>query len=94
MIQEDLNVFFDDFGVEATLGTLTFKVLLDLKDDFVNASVARFKDFDLTALKITTDAPALKPNDTLTIDSKSYKVIEFERIDDGALTRLYMNPAR
>lgn len=94
MIKENLSLYFRHFAIDAYLGHEVCKVIFHASDTFVDKEAARIKDYNVTAVKQAKDLPSLKVKDILTIENIDYRVSEIERISDGVLHRIYLNPVR
>ncbi len=92
MFAEALAGFFEDFGVDATVGAVTAKVILDQPDEDPALGIetlvapAAVMTFERAAF------PALKAGDAVTIGTTSYRVRTVMRIDDGELAKAELLP--
>lgn len=82
---EDLDDFFTDFGVNATFGAETVKVLFDSPESIVAEGMVISADYAIT-YKSGVFA-ALAHGSTIVVDGTSYKVNNIQAIEDGKLTR-------
>ena len=83
MIAEDLDVLFADFGVTASLGSLTAQVILDRPDDAILGGMQISTDYAITFQ--AAQLPAIKHGDPITVDGTPYTVREVTLLDDGRL---------
>lgn len=83
MVAEDLDVFFAEFGVTATLGAASAQVLLDMPDQAVLGEMQISADYAITFQ--ATDLAGIKRGDAITVDGTSYTVREVTHLDDGKL---------
>ena len=78
--EDDLDYFFNDFSVEATLGSGTkIKVLFDLVPD----EMLGIENADIQITAKYSDVQAMDHDDTLTIKSVVYKLKTTPRDQDG-----------
>lgn len=84
-ISENLDALFDDFGVTATFGILSAKVLFDSPEAVVAEDYVLTAEYSMTfpATKFT----ALAHGSTVTIEGSTYKVNMVQAIEDGKLKK-------
>lgn len=82
---EDLDDFFTDFGVNATFGAETVKVLFDSPESIVAEGMAISADYAITYK--SGYFSALARGSSITVDGAAYKVNAVTAIEDGKLTR-------
>ena len=81
-LTNDLDIFFDNpFGVSATSGSTTAKVLLDQPSQVLAGDMVLTTDFQITAK--TSDFGTLLAGASITVDSVAYTVRENRLIGDG-----------
>jgi len=86
-LTDDLAVFFDDpFGVSATSGATTAKVLLDQPSQVLAGDMVLTTDFQVTAK--ASDFGTLLAGASITVDSVAYTVRETRLIGDGLLCEI------
>ncbi len=84
---EDLPIYFDDFGKNATSNGLTGKVIFDQPDEISAGGEIIATDYTITF--ITKDFPDIATADTILIESddcalkEEYKVRTIRKLDDG-----------
>lgn len=83
-LKEDLDVFTDDFGVDAKVGTTTGKVIFDQPDATIIGGDVISTDYAITFK--SSLFLGLKYNDAITVDGDAYTVREVKKIDDGAFS--------
>jgi hypothetical protein len=72
-----------DFGVDAVIGGVTFKGILDRPTDVLADGMMLSDSYDLTYA--TLDA-VVQINASLTVDGVSYKVRDVRAIDNGTFS--------
>ena len=83
-LTDDLDIFFDNpFGVSATSGATTAKVLLDQPSQVLAGDMVLTTDFQITAK--TSDFGTLLAGADIEVDSVDYTVRETRLIGDGLL---------
>ena len=86
-LTDDLDIFFDNpFGVSATSGATTAKVLLDQPSQVLAGDMVLTTDFQITAK--TSDFGALLAGADIEVDSVDYTVRETRLIGDGLLCEI------
>ena len=86
-LTDDLDIFFDDpFGVSATSGATTAKVLLDQPSQVLAGDMVLTTDFQITAK--TSDFGTLLAGASIEVDSVDYTVRETRLIGDGLLCEI------
>ena len=86
-LSDDLGVFLDDpFGVSATSGSTTAKVLLDQPSQVLAGDMVLHTDYQITAK--ASDFGTLTAGTSITVDSVAYTVRETRLIDDGLLCEI------
>ena len=86
-LTDDLDIFFDNpFGVSATSGSTTAKVLLDQPSQVLAGDMVLTTDFQITAK--TSDFGALLAGADIEVDSVDYTVRETRLIGDGLLCEI------
>lgn len=86
MFTEDLGLFFADFGVDATWGSLTTKVIIDAATEDLLGGRILSNDYVMTLP--AADFPGIAMNAQITVGSVTYRVREVRLIDDGAVKEL------
>lgn len=84
-LEFDIDTIMKYFGVNATFGALTGKLVFDAPSSFDNNFV---QDISINKYQATMKAsqwPLLKSNDVIVINGKNYKVQSVKYIDDGLL---------
>lgn len=81
-LNENLSIFFNDFGVSCTAGAVTALGILDMPTQFVSGDMVLSTDYTLTAR--TADFGGLLYGDGITVAGVNYQVREVRRLDDGA----------
>jgi len=79
------DVFLADFGLNATSGTASGKVLFDQPDNMAFGDMVQTTEY--TATFRVVDFPSLAVGNAFTISGKAYTVREVVRIEDGAFAR-------
>ncbi|KQV51354.1 hypothetical protein [Duganella sp. Root336D2] len=90
MIQEDLDAFLVDHGVEFKVGAVPFMGILDKVDSELDIGKVRTTSTMYTLLvksSVVADYK-LRNGSEITIGANRYAVREPEQIDDGAFTQL------
>ena len=86
-LTNDLDIFFDNpFGVSATSGSTTAKVLLDQPSQVLAGDMVLSTDFQITAK--TSDFGTLLAGADIEVDSVDYTVRETRLIGDGLLCEI------
>ena len=86
-LADDLDIFFDDpFGLSATSGATTAKVLLDQPSQVLAGDMVLTTDFQVTAK--ASDFGTLLAGASITVDSVAYTVRETRLIGDGLLCEI------
>ena len=86
MIDATFNdAFLADFGLDATSGSSTGKVLFDQPDNTAFGDMVQITEYTATLRVI--DFPALVAGNTLTISGKVYTAREVVHLEDGAFAR-------
>lgn len=90
MIEEDLDSFLADHGVECMAGTNKFMAIKDQPDVEVDVGKMRTTSTMYTLLAKTADVVAnnLRNGSEITIGGIRFGVREPELLDDGAFTQL------
>lgn len=83
MFNENTAYFLADFGVDAVIGGVTFKGILDRPTDVLADGMMLSDSYDLTYA--TLDA-VVQINASLTVDGVSYKVRDVRAIDNGTFS--------
>ncbi len=86
---EDLNSFLADFGVDATFGAETAKVILDQPDDVIAGGSVISASY--TILYKTGTFSGLGFGDVITVAGDSFEVDTVQRQADGAFTLANVN---
>lgn len=85
----DLNVFFNDFAVDAVLATSqVIKVILDEPDQ---ESLSLIDSINSQATAKTSDVLAVKEKDQILIGTDTYTVKRKRKIEDGLLSIVYLS---
>ena len=86
-LTNDLDIFFDNpFGVSATSGDTTAKVLLDQPSQVLAGDMVLTTDFQITAK--TSDFGTLLAGADIEVDSVDYTVRETRLVGDGLLCEI------
>ena len=86
-LSNDLDIFFDNpFGVSATSGGTTAKVLLDQPTQQLVGDLVLSIDYQITAK--ASDFGTLLAGASITVDSVAYTVRETRLIGDGLLCEI------
>jgi hypothetical protein len=85
-LDEDLNLFLDDFGVSCTAGAISALGILDMPTQVVAGDMVLSTDYTLTAR--AADFGGLKYGDSITVAGTAYTVRETRLIDDGAFVEI------
>ena len=86
MIDATFNdVFLADFGMDASSGSSTGKVLFDQPDNTAFGDMVQTTEYTATLRVI--DFPVLVAGNTLTISGTAYVVREVVHLEDGAFAR-------
>lgn len=83
-MNEDLEVFLEDFGVDVESNYGFFKGILDMPDELLSDGVVLSTDYKLTAK--SSDVVSLKVNDELRFEGSVYFVRLIRKIDSGAFS--------
>lgn len=83
MRNENLDVFFADFGVEVQWNASKFKGILDMPDELAGDMVLS-TEYILTVK--TSDVVGLRDGNLLTVDNEDYRVRSCRKLEDGKLT--------
>ncbi len=86
---EDLDAFLADFGVAVSSGSLSGLGVLDMPDDLIATGDVVTAGYSVQVK--SSIFSGLKRGDSVTVDSVSYTVREFRKIDDGNLGRIYLS---
>ena len=85
-INEDLNLFLDDFGVSCTAGAISALGILDMPTQVLAGDMVLSTDYTLTARY--ADFGGLVYGDGLTVAGINYQVREVRRLDDGSFVEI------
>jgi hypothetical protein len=85
---EDPSIFLADFGVPVSFGAVSGVGLLDMPTEIVADGVVLTTDYKLTCLNSVFGAA--KYNDTITVNSITYKVRETMLVDDGVFCSIML----
>ena len=88
MLNEDINIFFDEFAVVATLPSGEAKCLFD--EEYLNVDFAA-EGRSITALFITSTIAQLNHYDLITINGQDYQVVGIRPVDDGKITEIVLS---
>lgn len=86
MFTEDLGLFFADFGVDATWGSLSTKVIIDAATEDLLGGRVLSTDYVLTLP--AAEFPGIAKDAQITVGAVTYRVREVRLIDDGAVKEL------
>jgi hypothetical protein len=89
MFNENLNVFFNDFGVPVIRGTSNFLGILEMPDELIANGMAISTDFQLTVK--TSDVPNLKYQEAMKVSGIDYTLKEYLLVDDGKITKIILS---
>ena len=84
-LTEDFDGFFADFGVDATFGSETAKVLFDSPESIIAGGEVISADYSITYKAGTFSTMAYAS--AITVDGTAYTVNAIQAIEDGKLTR-------
>lgn len=87
MMTEDMTVFFADFGVPVSFGSLTTKALFDKAGTVQDLGGLPITVQEDSILFATVALPGLKKDSSLTVDGTAYTVRNVQRQDDGKVSR-------
>ena len=87
-ITENLDAFFDDFGVTCTAGAVTALGILDMPSQVLLSDAILSTDYTLTTR--ASNFGTLKYDDSITVDGVNYKVRDVQFVFDGALVQISM----
>lgn len=85
-LDEDLNLFLDDFGVSCTAGAVSALGILDMPTQVVAGDMVLSTDYTLTAK--ASDFGGLLYGASVTVDGVSYEVRETRLLDDGKFVEI------
>lgn len=85
-LDEDLNLFLDDFGVTVTSGAVSALGILDMPTQVVAGDMVLSTDYTLTAR--AADFGGLLYGAAITVDGVNYSVRETRQLDDGAFVEI------
>lgn len=86
MIQEDLDIFLEDFGVSCTAGAITALGIPNMPGEMVAGGRVISIEHSITAK--SSDFGGLLYGDSITVDGQSYKVHDNLPIEDGAFCQI------
>ena len=82
---EDFSAFFADFSVTAVAGASSAKVIFDAPDENILGDRVSTRRYSITYQAGTLGAIAY--GSTVVVNGTTYRVLEVNAIDDGALER-------
>jgi hypothetical protein len=85
MIEENLDIFLDDFGVTSTAGNFSFRLIFDEEHSPMELGA---EGRQIIATAKTTDIATFSHGDALIILGTSYRIIGIRPIMDGKFTEL------
>jgi hypothetical protein len=85
-LDEDLNLFLDDFGVSCTAGAVSALGILDMPTQVVAGDMVLSTDYTLTAR--AADFGGLVYGAAITVGGVNYSVREVRKLDDGAFVEI------
>jgi hypothetical protein len=88
MINESLDVFFVDFGVEVVKGSVKGVGILDAPTNVISDGSILTTDYLLTVQ--SSKFPNCLYGDSITVAGIAYKVRESRQTDDGKLTEILL----
>lgn len=88
MIDENLDGFLADFGLDVEFGELTAKGILNKPDQIVG-EIAQTTVYDLTIK--ASSFTGLAQDSAVTVDGEGYTVNEIFKIDDGKFLRVILS---
>lgn len=91
MFAEDLSVMFADFGVIATLGSESARVLFDTQSQLQLQGLAMSEECAIAFPR--TAFTTIAAGDAITVDGDAYTVRQVEILDDGAIKRATLKRA-
>lgn len=86
---DDLDTFFDEFAVCVVYRGVTKKGIVDENDVAAEGTPSRIVD-RITSFTIPTSAFDLTRESAIKVDGVAMKVRDFMKIDDGAITRVWV----
>ena len=89
MLTENLDLFFQDFGVQVTAGGLTGVGILDMPTQMLRGDMVLSTEYSLTVK--TAQFGALGYNDQIVVDGSLYQVRDLMSLDDGAIARVSLS---
>lgn len=89
---EDVSVFFntDDFAITVTIGGASYDAIFDNPTDGVELYDTQIEATDASML-VQTAGLSISRNATVVANGINYKVARWQRVDDGKLTRVFLN---
>ena len=88
MLNEDINVFFDEFAITATLPSGDTPCIFD--EEYLNADFAA-EGRSITALFPTSAIAQLNHYDPIAINGQNYEVVGIRPVDDGNITEIILS---
>lgn len=86
MFTEDLDIFFADFGVPVSAGSLSGVGILDMPTQVVSDGMVLSTEYSLTVK--ASQFGTLGYNDQVIVDGYQYQVRDLMLLGDGAMARL------
>jgi len=89
MFSENLDVFLNDFGIEALWKDTRFLGVFDMPDEIIAQGVVLTTDYLFTVK--SSDIVGIRDGDTLTIKNEQYFVRNIKKIDSGDFSILSLH---
>jgi hypothetical protein len=88
-VNENLDAFLADFAVPVVAGSASGLGLFEMPTQTVGNGLSLSNDYSVTVKAV--DFPALKFNDTITVNEASFKVRQSFVLDDGSFVRVVLS---
>lgn len=88
-LAENLDLFFEDFGVAVTTGAVSGLGILDMPTEIIAAGQVLSTDYSLTCK--ANQFGHLKYGDSVTVAGVAYTVRETRFLDDGAFVEISLS---
>ena len=86
---EDLDIFLADFGQAVIRDGVSYKGILEQRDEIVADGLVMTTDYELTGK--TSELGSLVFDDIISVDGDNYKVRQARKIDDGKFCLVSLN---
>ncbi|MBD2653666.1 hypothetical protein H6G45_09220 [Synechocystis sp. FACHB-383] len=90
MFEDDLTIFFADFGEDFDWNGQTLTCIFNEQHDPLTIAA---NGLAISALVKKIDVPGIQPNDAVAIRDKDYTVAEINPIQDGRLVKIFLEEA-